>query len=346
MRIKQQCFHIFYREFLAYLQRCWRGLSRLALLLTLLLAQITHAESFHIDFSSAKAYVDSLNSIRNRIGSPLPHLRMHDTTVYVLTPTSPNMYLIDLDGIDIDQRSRADIQLVLHPENLYLVGFINRRTNTFYRFSDFANVSLTNAPNITQVITLNADSSYTTLQRIGNTSRLGMSINRYSLASSYMDLRNFSGSALTQSAARALLRLITVSAEALRFRQIQRNFRQYLDHFVGNEGYIMSEEDVDLTLNWARISNTLPDYRGNESMQVGRVRLEDVRSVLLTVAVILNCRYSYTVHKVQKRDTDSIKYSANSKTCPKFHPSNKATVLIKNRLWDSDTLNGALNVLY
>lgn len=295
-----------------------------------------YATTFSLDFSSAKNYVDSLNELRTQISTPLPNLQMQGAAVSILHRPAPDSVLrINLDGIDPDVR-QGELQLILHPESLYLVGFVNRRTNTFYRFSDFASISL---PDVTSTVPLNADSGYTTLQRIANTNRIGMAINRFSLTGSYVDLRDFSGNALTQNAARALLRLITVSSEAIRFRQIARNFRPFLDSFSTNS-YVMSQEDVDITLNWARLSSTLPDYRSGETVRVGRLAFADTRAVLAAVAVILNCRSS---HSVTKRDLDAITATPEEQM-PCAHT--RTSIRQGNTRWDGTTIAAIQSALF
>ncbi|MCP5883046.1 ribosome-inactivating family protein, partial [Klebsiella pneumoniae] len=114
--------------------------------------------------------------------------------------------------------------------------------------------------------------------------------NRHSLTTSYLDLMSHSGTSLTQSVARAMLRFVTVTAEALRFRQIQRGFRTTLDDLSGRS-YVMTAEDVDLTLNWGRLSSVLPDYHGQDSVRVGRISFGSVNAILGSVALILNCHH-------------------------------------------------------
>lgn len=72
---------------------------------------------------------------------------------------------------------------------------------------------------------LTNDSSYTSLQRVADMAREGMVINRANLSSAVYALGNFDSASLDRDTARALIRFITVIPEAIRFRQIQRNFR-------------------------------------------------------------------------------------------------------------------------
>ncbi|EON6809403.1 ribosome-inactivating family protein, partial [Escherichia coli] len=77
--------------------------------------------------------------------------------------------------------------------------------------------------------------------------------------------------------------------EALRFRQIQREFRLALSETA--PVYTMTPEEVDLTLNWGRISNVLPEFRGEGGVRVGRISFNNISAILGTVAVILNCHH-------------------------------------------------------
>lgn len=308
-----------------------------------LLSASVFATNFSIDFSSARNYVNSLNHIRDQIAQPIRHLSMHATSVLMLRfPPVDTFLRIDLDGIDLDQRhgQHSNIQLILNSSNLYIMGWVNVRTNTFYRFEDFASFSL---PNITRTVSLAQDSSYTTLQRVGNTNRLNMTINRLSLTAAYHDLSNFDAHALNQDTARALLRIITVTAEALRFRSIQRDFRPFLD-FISPAAYIFGPNEVELTLNWARVSNTLPDHQGNQPVRVGRITLDNLVAILGTVAVILNCRHNTDGHSRTRRSVENteniITTTGNHPDCPHARP-----LVLHGVLWDSVTVDGVRQVL-
>ncbi|EER6779000.1 hypothetical protein F2019_005344, partial [Escherichia coli] len=175
----------------------------------------------------------------------------------VINHTPPGSYFaVDIRGLDVYQARFDHLRLIIEQNNLYVAGFVNTATNTFYRFSDFTHISV---PGVTTV-SMTTDSSYTTLQRVAALERSGMQISRHSLVSSYLALMEFSGNTMTRDASRAVLRFVTVTAEALRFRQIQREFRQALSETA--PVYTMTPGDVDLTLNWGRISNVLPEYRG------------------------------------------------------------------------------------
>lgn len=309
-----------------------------------LLSASVFATNFSIDFTSSKSYVDTLNHIRDQIADPIQHLSMRTarqtTSVLMLrSPPTDQFLRISLDGIDIDQRpgQHSNIQLILNSSNLYIMGWVNVRTNTFYRFEDFASFSL---PNVTRTVSLAQDSSYTTLQRVGNTNRLNMVINRLSLTAAYHDLNNFDAFSLNQETARSLLRIITVTAEALRFRSIQRGFRPFLD-IISPAAYIFGPEEVELTLNWARVSNTLPDHQGNQPVRVGRITLDNLAAILGTVAVILNCRHNTDGHSRTRRSVENIiTTTGNHPDCPHARP-----LVLHGILWDSVTIDGVRQAL-
>lgn len=309
-------------------------IRNLKLLLLWLLAKSALASNFSIDFSSSLTYVDSLNYIRQQIAEPIHRLSMHQTSVFMIRQHPVDTFLrISLDGIDIDQPhgQRSNIHLIVNPSNLYVMGWVNVRTDTFYRFSDFNWFSL---PNVTHTLPLTNDSSYTTLQRVGNTNRLNMTINRLSLTGAYHDLNNFNANSLDQATARALIRIITVTSESIRFRSIQREFRPFLD-LISPAAYVFGENEVDLTLNWARISNTIPDHQGDQPVRVGRITLPNLTAIIGTVAVILNCH-----HDDHARNRRSIDNQIKNPDCPNGRP-----LLIEGVLWDNITIDGIRQAL-
>nr|AIL25364.1 Shiga toxin-anti-Fn14 fusion protein [synthetic construct] len=166
---------------------------------------------FTIDFSTQQSYVSSLNSIRTEISTPLEHISQGTTSVSVINHTPPGSYFaVDIRGLDVYQARFDHLRLIIEQNNLYVAGFVNTATNTFYRFSDFTHISV---PGVTTV-SMTTDSSYTTLQRVAALERSGMQISRHSLVSSYLALMEFSGNTMTRDASRAVLRFVTVTAEA------------------------------------------------------------------------------------------------------------------------------------
>lgn len=186
-------------------------------------------------------------------------------------------------------------------------------------------------PGVTTV-SMTTDSSYTTLQRVAALERSGMQISRHSLVSSYLALMEFSGNTMTRDASRAVLRFVTVTAEALRFRQIQREFRQALSETA--PVYTMTPEEVDLTLNWGRISNVLPEFRGEGGVRVGRISFNNISAILGTVAVILNC------HHQGARSVRAV----NEEIQPECQiTGDRPVIRINNTLWESNTAAAFLN---
>ncbi|EMX8012822.1 Shiga toxin Stx2 subunit A [Escherichia coli] len=300
-------------------------------LLCLLLnfSAISYAREFTIDFSSQQSYVSSLNSIRTAISTPLENISQGGTSVSVINHTPPGSYIaVDIRGLDVYQARFDHLRLIVEQNNLYVAGFVNTATNTFYRFSDFSHISV---PGVTTV-SMTTDSSYTTLQRVAALERSGMQISRHSLVSSYLALMEFSGNAMNSEASRAILRFVTVTAEALRFRQIQREFRKALSEAA--PVYTMTSEDVDLTLNWGRISNVLPEYRGEEGVRVGRISFNSLPAILGSVAVILNC------HHQGARSVRSV----NQEKQPECQiTGDRPVIKINNILWESNPAAAFLN---
>ncbi|ASQ17367.1 Shiga toxin Stx1e subunit A [Enterobacter cloacae] len=287
------------------------------------------AQDFTVDFSTAKKYVDSLNAIRSAIGTPLHSISSGGTSLLMIdNGTGDNLFAVDIRGLDPEEERFDNLRLIIERNNLYVTGFVNRTSNIFYRFADFSHVTFPG----TRAVTLSGDSSYTTLQRVAGIGRTGMQINRHSLTTSYLDLMSYSGSSLTQPVARAMLRFVTVTAEALRFRQIQRGFRTTLDDVSGHS-YTMTVEDVDLTLNWGRLSSVLPDYHGQDSVRVGRISFGGVNAILGSVALILNCHHHTS--RVSRMAPDEF---------PSMCPANgrERGITHDRVLWDSSTLGAIL----
>ncbi|HAV7523073.1 TPA: Shiga toxin subunit A [Escherichia coli] len=300
------------------------------LLCVLSLFSVTsYSQEYTIDFSSQKSYVDSLNTIRAAIGTPLEHISQSGVSVSVINRTPADSYLsVNIRGVGVSPERPENIRLIIETNNLYVAGFVNTATNVFYRFADFSHISV---PGVTTV-SMTTDSSYTTLQRIAGMERVGMQISRYSLVSSYLGLMDFSGNTMTRETARAMLRFVTVTSESLRFRQIQRGFRTVLSD--PPQLYTMSEQDVDLTLNWGRISNVLPEYRGEDGVRVGRIYFNNLSAILGSVAVILNCR----------NQDGNISHSFNQDILSECQiAGDRPTINIKNVLWESDTAAASLN---
>ncbi|EOR4942802.1 Shiga toxin Stx2 subunit A, partial [Escherichia coli] len=259
----------------------------------------------------------------------LEHISQGTTSVSVINHTPPGSYFaVDIRGLDVYQARFDHLRLIIEQNNLYVAGFVNTATNTFYRFSDFTHISV---PGVTTV-SMTTDSSYTTLQRVAALERSGMQISRHSLVSSYLALMEFSGNTMTRDASRAVLRFVTVTAEALRFRQIQREFRQALSETA--PVYTMTPGDVDLTLNWGRISNVLPEYRGEDGVRVGRISFNNISAILGTVAVILNC------HHQGARSVRAV----NEDSQPECQiTGDRPVIKINNTLWESNTAAAFLN---
>ncbi|EGO4448248.1 ribosome-inactivating family protein [Escherichia coli] len=280
---------------------------------------VSYSQVFTIDFSSQKNYVDSLNIIRTAISTPMERISQGGTSVSVINHAPEGSYIsFDIRGLDPYQERFDHLRLVVERNNLYVAGFINTVTNTFYRFSDFSHISV---PGVTTV-SMTTDSSYTTLQRIAGLERTGMQISRHSLVSSYLGLMEFSGSSVTRDVSRAVLRFVTVTAEALRFRQIQREFRAALSE--ASPVYTMTPQDVDLTLNWGRLSNILPEYNGETHIRTGRINFSGVREILGAVAVIFNCH---------PRTTRTLILTDDNVEC------DGRRIKVNNTLWDAYTLS-------
>ncbi len=176
-------------------------LLKWVLCLLLGFSSVSYSREFTIDFSTQQSYVSSLNSIRTEISTPLEHISQGTTSVSVINHTPPGSYFaVDIRGLDVYQARFDHLRLIIEQNNLYVAGFVNTATNTFYRFSDFAHISV---PGVTTV-SMTTDSSYTTLQRVAALERSGMQISRHSLVSSYLALMEFSGNAMTRDASRAV----------------------------------------------------------------------------------------------------------------------------------------------
>ncbi|EOK1389151.1 Shiga toxin subunit A, partial [Escherichia coli] len=113
---------------------------------------------------------------------------------------------------------------------------------------------------------------------------------------------------------------------------IQREFRLALSETA--PVYTMTPEDVDLTLNWGRISNVLPEYRGEAGVRVGRISFNNISAILGTVAVILNC------HHQGARSVRAV----NEESQPECQiTGDRPVIKINNTLWESNTAAAFLN---
>lgn len=245
--------------------------------------------TYEINFSTDKNYVDSLNNLRVELGRSLNNIDYRGTGVFELPPQSSEIMeglIIQVSGIDAyGDDSKPDLQFVINRRNLYVAGFITR--GVFYRFNDMQNTTLSGYP----LVVLRDNSDYITLQRIANLNRNNMQINRSNLTSGYYRLTQFTENNvhLDESSARALLRYLTVIPEAIRFRQIQRNFRVALAREATD--YIVSSDDVTITNSWSGLSSVLHDVDAQTApgVRVGTIALPDAFSIVAMIAVVLSC---------------------------------------------------------
>ncbi|EMP7139249.1 Shiga toxin subunit A [Serratia marcescens] len=250
------------------------------------------SNTYMIDFSTPEKYVASLNNIRKDLGKPLHNFEGLPAQIFELSPQTGGErdgIIVAVRGIDYHGDDEViPVSFVLDPTNLYVAGFI--ANDVYHRFSDTAGI---NAPGVGSTVQMTHESSYTELQRTANMSRHGMEISRALLSEGYAHLVRLSGSNLDQSAARAILRYVTVIPESLRFRQIQRNFRPSLG--LGGAGYVMGDSDIGLTLNWAAISSAiqLVDEVESPGVRVGAIDLPNTTAILATIAISLNCKANY-----------------------------------------------------
>jgi shiga toxin subunit A len=291
------------------------------------ISSLSYANSYIVDFSTSRAYVDSLNNLRAAMGTGMPNINMGGTTVYQLPPQRPGESItgvaIQIRGIDYyNDDTTPNVQFIIDPSNLYITGFVVG--STFYRFSDYTNVSV---PGITTNVDLVQDSHYSTLQRVANLSREGMSISRETLRAGYLSLINFNGNNLNQDSARSLLRYATVISESARFRQIQRHFRTTLD--LVPTAYQMSIADRALTNSWDPLSGLLPsvDEVTAPGVRVSGIELPNIQAILTTVALALHCQGA------SSRNKRSIDTNSNDEQC-----SINDNVIINKVIWDKATL--------
>ncbi|WP_052130752.1 ribosome-inactivating family protein [Erwinia typographi] len=284
--------------------------------------------SYMIDFSTPDKYVKSLKDIRGNIGVPLTNIGGDQARIFMLPPQREggmDGIIIAIRGVDFyNDEEVAPVNFVLDPTNLYISGFIVN--NIYYRFSDTSGI---NAPGVIGTIQINQESSYTSLQRVANMQRSDMIINRATLTDGYSQLTRFSGGNINQETARALLRYITVIPEALRFRQIQRNFRPALD--VAATQYVMSNPDISLTLNWGRLSSALQEFdeRLASGIRIGSINLPTASDILLAIAVSLNCNNNFS------------KFSASYRGIAKCPINN--SVIINKVIWNKETITTLLS---
>lgn len=235
---------------------------------------------YNIDFGSYHSYAESLAEVRRTRGEPVVTIEQHDVKIYRLRflPNKESRQtgvVLRLLGFDTDQTSStSQVSLVLQPEDLYIAGFVVsfNDNNHFYRFNDMSHISIANV----NVINLNIGSSYTDLERPAHDNRTlnrgTLNINRFSLQTSFKDISKLTPDnlRLNYEVKAAILRFITVTSEAIRFRQIERNFSHALNisgcfSYTLNMGFDRNRRftDMDLTLQWGTLSDLIETYDGS-----------------------------------------------------------------------------------
>lgn len=282
--------------------------------------------SFPINFGTDSQYVTSMNNIREGLGTPMQNIHQGNTFAYMLRSTNSGPVIFQPVGVSYyEDEEVSPVQLVIDSNNLYVAGFLVSRTNTFYRFSDMSHLSLSDVT----TVNLTNESSYTALERVASLDRVGMQVNRQNLVDADNALANFTGNSLTQSAARGLLRYITVTAEALRFRQIQREFRPALSATPSE--FTFSDSDRTLTQNWGALSEASVSFSDTTTGIITTgVRLSGLREVLSALALLQYCppNVQMTIEKVN--------FKNNNQTC-----SGSNNKVINNIVWTRSALIAA-----
>ncbi len=270
------------------------------LVLVLFGSEITHADnSYLFNFQNPKTYIASLENLRKGVGQRMSNFNVLEdrAVVYSLnTTTSSDGILVGLSNIEEDA-GLSDLQLVVSPRDLYLSGFVY--DNVFFRFPDAMYLTV---PGVSRVVEITSESSYTALTRVAEQSRSEMRISRVGLSNSLISLTDFARSnsgleraALTRPAARAILQFITVTSEAARFREIQRDFRRA---FFNYQDYALSSSSLMLTLNWASVSEQAAAYSDrNENIIGNGYTLNGVVGVVSALALLMNCNSNSGVVK-------------------------------------------------
>lgn len=264
---------------------------------------------YTIDFSTPQKYVESLNNIRRNLGTPLQNINQAGTTVYQLPPpgisTRREGVIISMMGVeDYGSTDPAPVRFVLDPVNLYLVGFIHN--DIFFRLRGHDNILVEEG---IRVVPLNQDSTYGTLERVGDISRRNIEIHRANLVDGYSQLARFTEQThdLNRESARGLLRYMTIISEALRFRQIQRNFRESSLERIPTP-YRLNGDNLTLTINWDGLSSGLPllDAETATSIRSGRIALDGIQNILSAIGMALHCSSKKFIDNDMCDESDSI----------------------------------------
>ncbi|KAG4072827.1 hypothetical protein HA402_001616 [Bradysia odoriphaga] len=186
------------------------------------------------------------------------------------------------------------VQLVMRNENLYVVGFIIDQQ--FYRFADesFRNI---NVEGTTVVRNFNMEGSYTYLTGKWGQPLENLSIGPQNIESSVFDLINYHNNPSIgyQRLAVAMLRLILLTSESIRFNAIETSivssYQNYVDFVLG--------ESTNLLRNWETFSTygngLVSDPRSINThdtlgVEVGAERLTEVnRSTLWLLLAVALC---------------------------------------------------------
>ncbi|WKD48923.1 ribosome-inactivating family protein [Microbulbifer spongiae] len=287
-------------------------LSKILINLTILLISsqaLSDVGSFNMDLSSDTTYINSLNAIRNndRITTPVNEVQMQGTVLRRLEAANPYTFLrIEITGLDEEQ---PGLEFIVDPANLYVVGFL---AGGRYHRLDEDRAPATIAGYTT--VQLDTGGAYGILERrahLGNDGRRGLQFGRQNLLDDAIHLALLGDNRnVGQNTARALLRYITVIAEALRFREIQREVRPIFT--AAQPTRTLNQRDILMTNNWQTIGNGVGGWAaeraaGNTDVTAVRVangefNLRTVRDMLALIAIIPVCRLVASVSYKSRKE--------------------------------------------
>jgi hypothetical protein len=228
-----------------------------------------------------------------------------------------------LINFDIPREGR--LQLVMWNVNLYIIGFINdyfdpnrptERERSFWRFSDpeFARLTVPNTR--LRQLPSNMQTTYGSLTAMARMSLREVNIDQGSLQNSLRLLYNFAGvSGDQRNFARAMLRVIVLTSESVRFIPIQRDLGQSIADFTT---YYPGVNGQALLNSWDGFSQhgiLLEDnphwtepLRTMFSVQFNGIdyNVFDRYNIFWVIAVALNCRAPHIRTDVCPAESDIV----------------------------------------
>jgi len=281
------------------------------------------------DFSTKEEYGASILNLRRMVSTEAQNVR--NVRILNSNPNEPYTLVTFND---------YNVQLVIRNQDLYVVGFINTERRIFWRFNDFPDVTIegTNPQNLPN----DMRSDYLSLsRRAGGMALHDVTISQFNLPHSLIQLRDFTQTGDQEELARAMLRLVILTAEATRFNMIGRDIARN----IGSGGmYELGDNGERAVTSWSAYSQVgiiLEDspHSSDQLTTLYNVQFRDRETntfdrtnLFWLLAVMLNCVPRNNNYRMdQLIDYSKVQLRNYSTECP-TEPE-KDVVLIGNTYW-------------